>query len=127
MQESYAKLVPDIVGIYGAGNRRIYRISGNADPDILGKPGSNRNWKACIPNHRCKLCTCGIFSDNAGIFSGNRRRRYKPVSVITTTNCMPGADLLAILISGTELHMVFLPGIGSDLQWNRTNPVCKDN
>ena len=93
----------------------------------IGKPRSNRDWKTCLPDYRCKFCTGSIFTDNAGIFSGNRRRRHKSVSVITTTNCMPGADLLVILISGTGLHMVFLPGIGSDLQWNRTNPVCKDN
>lgn len=112
--------------IYAAWHNLFCIFTNRADSNIFQKQRSNPNWKNCIPDHRSKLYTGGIFFNDTRIFSGNRKWESKPFIVGNAPDPLSDSDFLGVISDRAFLYLVRI----SNLRGNRGsswNDVIPEN
>ena len=70
-------------------------LSGAAAPVFFKEQRGHRDRKKCIPYHRGKFYSGGIFTDDPGLLPGDRKWKDQPLFVRDAPDLLPDSDFLA--------------------------------
>ena len=70
-------------------------LSGAAAPGFFKEQRGHRDRKKCIPYHRGKFYSGGIFTDDSGLLPGDRKWKDQPLFVRDAPDLLPDSDFLA--------------------------------
>ena len=66
----------------------------------------HRDRKKCIPYHRGKFYSGGIFTDDPGLLPGDRKWKDQPLFVRDAPDLLPDSDFLAAVADWLTLYLV---------------------
>lgn len=102
-------------------------LSGAAAPGFFKEQRGHRDRKKCIPYHRGKFYSGGIFTDDTGVLSGDRKWKSQSVPVCDAPDILSDPDFLGAVSSGTSVYLVCVSDLRGACWSDRDGSVLEDD
>ena len=87
----------------------------------------HRDRKKCIPYHRGKFYSGGIFTDDPGLLPGDRKWKSQSVPVCDAPDILSDPDFLGAVSSGTSVYLVCVSDLRGACWSDRDGSVLEDD
>ena len=102
-------------------------LSSAAAPGFFKEQRGHRDRKKCIPYHRGKFYSGGIFTDDTGVLSGDRKWKSQSVPVCDASDILSDPDFLGAVSPGTSVYLVCVSDLRGACWSDRDGSVLEDD